>query len=73
VNRLPISKETVFSACALLPVAGVSRQSVMQVDVFADDGRQAAIEFQRMRILDDAGNATWSWEAVTCWEICDAS
>lgn len=73
MNRLPISKETVFSARSSLPRASDAVQGVMEVDVLSDDGRTAAIEFQRFQILDDSGSLTWSWEAVTCWEVSDAT
>jgi len=73
MNRLPISRDTVFAARSSLPGASDAAPVVMQVEVMADDGRMAAIEFQRLQLLDDAGNALWSWEAMTCWEIRDAA
>jgi len=73
INRLPISRDTVFAALSSLPGASGAAQAVMQVDVMTDDGRMAAIEFQRLQLLDDAGHSDWNWEAMTCWEIPEAA
>jgi hypothetical protein len=73
MNRLAISKETVFAARASLPRASESLQAVMEVDVMTDDGQSAAIEFQRYLIVDELGHPTWSWEAVSCWVVADLS
>lgn len=69
MNRLPISRETVFGARASLPVASPLAPTVMVFAVIADDGRDAAAEFQRMPIMVKCDCVVWSWEAVTCWEL----
>lgn len=61
MNRLPISKETAFGARASLPAASPLAPTVMVVEVIADDGCDAAVEFQRMPIMIECDCVVSSW------------
>ena len=60
--------ETVALARGTLPAPQSSSRDVIAVQVIAEDGKPAMIEFKRVNVQAGEGNTTWSWEAMTYWQ-----
>jgi hypothetical protein len=68
MNNVFISSETVANARNALPPAHLSSNDVIEIQVIAQDGKPAMIEFERIRSRAGDGKTVWSWEAMTCWQ-----
>ena len=66
MDRIRIAKKTVEVAAESLGEPSRSPNEVEEVEVFADDGTPAMVEF--MSIFALRNNVwCWQWEATTCW------
>ena len=68
MSKVFITRETVALARSTLPAPQLSSRDVIAVQVMAEDGKPAMIEFERVHAQAGEGNTTWSWEAMTCWQ-----
>ena len=68
MSKVFITCETVALARGTLPAPQSSSRDLIAVQVIAEDGKPAMIEFERVHVQAGEGNTTWSWEAMTCWQ-----
>ena len=63
MSKVFITREIVALARRTVPAPQSSSRDVIAVEVIAEDGKPAMIEFERIHVQAGEGNTTWSWEA----------